>query len=583
MSELILGPPLPGILPTGWSAALVAGATDTLDAAGALDPAAPTSAATGSLLDFLWLALALLAAATAAWRRRFFGWDRWAVALAAAAGGLAAYSLTGAWRLDLLAAGVVLGLSAAAARAAFRGPLGDAVLGAAAGLCVLGSPLGGAIDPRWWALVGGLMAASLAAWRCREARCDMVASLLALAAAAGVAVSLSSAGDGANAAWRPGWLVAGAALAAASAAACRRTGCGLAAHWLGGLAAAGLALGTPLHDRLASPLGGLVAQPTLGGQPALQQPMVWAILFGAVALALMAPPGKRAARIQGAACGIVSLGFWFATAPWRPAVGHAIVFWSLAAVTLVSAAAAISMRNAVYAAIWFALSLVGTAGLFFFQGAQFLGVATIVVYAGAIVVTFLFVVMLAQPEGQAVYDRITWGSGRGGRRLLSAKPASVLTAAVLVAILTFSISSFGETGDRLRNSVAALLAEIERDGQALLADEQLAGVELGRDAATVWTRADVAPETQRQLAERLADRLERPVEVRSLPATRNLQQPTHMAALGAELLTTHLLSVEVAGTLLLAALVGAIAIAIQGKDVSFEQRTPSRRNPGGPP
>ena len=35
-----------------------------------------------------------------------------------------------------------------------------------------------------------------------------------------------------------------------------------------------------------------------------------------------------------------------------------------------------------------------------FQGAQFLGVATIVVYAGAILVTFLFVLMLAQPRGQ---------------------------------------------------------------------------------------------------------------------------------------------------------------------------------------
>ena len=55
-----------------------------------------------------------------------------------------------------------------------------------------------------------------------------------------------------------------------------------------------------------------------------------------------------------------------------------------------------------------ALSLLGTAGLFLFQGAQFLAVATIVVYAGAILVTFLFVLMLAQPEGQASYDRVSW-------------------------------------------------------------------------------------------------------------------------------------------------------------------------------
>ena len=77
------------------------------------------------------------------------------------------------------------------------------------------------------------------------------------------------------------------------------------------------------------------------------------------------------------------------------------VFLILAAVTVISAVGAITFRNPVYCAIWFGLSLLGVAGLFFFAGAQFLAVATVVVYAGAILVTFLFVLMLAQPEGKA--------------------------------------------------------------------------------------------------------------------------------------------------------------------------------------
>ena len=48
------------------------------------------------------------------------------------------------------------------------------------------------------------------------------------------------------------------------------------------------------------------------------------------------------------------------------------------------------------------MMLVGVAGLFFLIGAEFLAVATLVVYAGAILVTFLFVLMLAQPEGDAL-------------------------------------------------------------------------------------------------------------------------------------------------------------------------------------
>jgi NADH-quinone oxidoreductase subunit J len=61
-------------------------------------------------------------------------------------------------------------------------------------------------------------------------------------------------------------------------------------------------------------------------------------------------------------------------------------------------------------------------------GAQFLGVATIVVYAGAILVMFLFVLMLAQPSGLAPYDRVS------NEPFLSA-----VTAAVLLGLLTLSI------------------------------------------------------------------------------------------------------------------------------------------------
>ncbi len=85
------------------------------------------------------------------------------------------------------------------------------------------------------------------------------------------------------------------------------------------------------------------------------------------------------------------------------------MFWALAAVTLIAAAAAVVTHKPVYTALWFALSLLGTAGLLLFDGAQFLSISTVAVYAGAILVTFLFVIMLAQPEGHAPYDRITWG------------------------------------------------------------------------------------------------------------------------------------------------------------------------------
>ncbi|NIP87122.1 MAG: hypothetical protein GTO03_16790 [Planctomycetales bacterium] len=84
------------------------------------------------------------------------------------------------------------------------------------------------------------------------------------------------------------------------------------------------------------------------------------------------------------------------------------MLWSLGGLTVLSALGAVSCRSPAYCALWFALSLLGTAGLMLLIGAQFLALATVVVYAGAIVVTFLFVLMLAQPQGQAYYDRISW-------------------------------------------------------------------------------------------------------------------------------------------------------------------------------
>ena len=96
--------------------------------------------------------------------------------------------------------------------------------------------------------------------------------------------------------------------------------------------------------------------------------------------------------------------------------------------------ATVTFRNPVYCAIWFGMTLAGTAGLFLLAGAEFLAVATLVVYAGAILVTFLFVLMLAQPEGHTSYDRRSWEA------MLSAA-----TGAVLVGILTMT---FGRGTDR---------------------------------------------------------------------------------------------------------------------------------------
>lgn len=131
-------------------------------------------------------------------------------------------------------------------------------------------------------------------------------------------------------------------------------------------------------------------------------------VLSAVGIWLMLPCGGLGGRAFGAILAAIGLALLASRLPGLGDWGGDIVFYLFAGVTVVSAAATVTCYSPVYSAIWFALTLLGTAGLFLFQGAQFLGVATVVVYAGAILVTFLFVLMLAQPAGSAFYDRLSW-------------------------------------------------------------------------------------------------------------------------------------------------------------------------------
>jgi NADH-quinone oxidoreductase subunit J len=70
------------------------------------------------------------------------------------------------------------------------------------------------------------------------------------------------------------------------------------------------------------------------------------------------------------------------------------LFWFFAILMLVGGLAVISMRNPVSAALSMVASFVGLAGLFIGLNAYFVGIMQILVYAGAIMVLFLFIIML---------------------------------------------------------------------------------------------------------------------------------------------------------------------------------------------
>lgn len=74
--------------------------------------------------------------------------------------------------------------------------------------------------------------------------------------------------------------------------------------------------------------------------------------------------------------------------------GEAVAFWVLAPVAVVSALLILLSRKAVHSALWMALTMMVLAVLFIMQGGIFLGVVQVVVYTGAVMMLFLFVLML---------------------------------------------------------------------------------------------------------------------------------------------------------------------------------------------
>jgi NADH-quinone oxidoreductase subunit J len=116
-----------------------------------------------------------------------------------------------------------------------------------------------------------------------------------------------------------------------------------------------------------------------------------------------------------------------------------IYFWIFSAIALIGAIRVISHPKPVYSALYFVLTVVASAGLFVLLWAEFVAAALILIYAGAILVTYVFVIMLAQQVrtgstadaetvGAADYDQYS-------KEPLAATAAGFVLMAVLLIII----------------------------------------------------------------------------------------------------------------------------------------------------
>ena len=293
------------------------------------------------------------------------------------------------------------------------------------------------------------------------------------------------------------------------------------------------------------PLGATLAQaPTTGpvmtadaGIPLA--PVVLMILCAAAGVAtVMLLPSRREAplrKVGGVA--LLAVGLIFAALLVRWTAGRAggggmgAYFWIFTAIALVGALRVVTHTKPVYSALYFVLTVFATAGLFLLLWAEFMAVALVLIYAGAILVTYVFVIMLAAEAASP---------GAGVHRVSETDAVSrepVLASAVgylLMGVILFVI--FDKASDLPRAS--ATNSDVTPALYTMLATQDV--------TSEVFTAPTTQP-TKWEFSSSAAS------------ATPRVEGGTQQ--LGAYLFRNQLVNLELAGLILTVAMVGAIVIA----------------------
>jgi NADH-quinone oxidoreductase subunit J len=91
-----------------------------------------------------------------------------------------------------------------------------------------------------------------------------------------------------------------------------------------------------------------------------------------------------------------------------------ILFWLLSVMALFCALMVVTSKNPVYSVLWLILTFFAISGHFLLLNAQFLFIVNIIVYAGAIMVLFLFVIMLMNLNKSTEPQKNIWVKFAGG-------------------------------------------------------------------------------------------------------------------------------------------------------------------------
>lgn len=126
-----------------------------------------------------------------------------------------------------------------------------------------------------------------------------------------------------------------------------------------------------------------------------------------------------------------------------------LLFYGLAAIMVISSCMVIVRRNPVHSALFLVLTFFCLAGLYLLLHAEFIAAIQIIVYAGAIMVLFIFVIMLLNLDAEVSAE------GGHGVQKFWALTLTIVLAVSFLSIMTASVFT-GQKGDFPMEAVSAV-------------------------------------------------------------------------------------------------------------------------------
>ncbi len=237
-----------------------------------------------------------------------------------------------------------------------------------------------------------------------------------------------------------------------------------------------------------------------------------------------------------------------------------IYFYVFSLVALGAALRVITHPRPVYAALYFVLTVIATAGLFLILSAEFMAFAMIIVYAGAILITYLFVIMLATQSPQEGEVEVLTEYDTAAREPVAATVVGFLLLAIMTTLAFRGLPDLKTPAPLQADSLLAEMPrKIERalDAAGTLPEGGKVKLDDANRAVVDWTTRQVtvvAGGSESQVA---------------IPDGLKASNPDR---LGFNLLRDHPGTIEIAGVILLMAMLGAVVLSRKQVQIDEEAK-----------